>query len=328
HFIAYLLSIPLWLWIKIWPDRSPYFQQLSKFKFYHIHSIVFDQLIPRIANYWTQEEALALFSGQKDITNLNVYRVNNNSWTVIGQKALIESSSSSIKNIEKSTAVVSNFEAWNNRMAIKYNPDHYHHSRNPFIHFISYLRTRAIIKFLNIRPKDEVLDLGCGTGHMILHIKSGRVTGVDLSHYLLNIAREKLAGREATLIYGNVEDLPSVVKSKTYDKILSSEVIEHIKTPEKMIEQITLVAKPESLIVITFPYENLLNKIKSILHRFGLLQLLFKGIPTKMTDEWHLRFMDIKTFKKIIDGRLRILKIKKVPFSFLPIHYIVLCQKI
>lgn len=330
HLIAYFLSVPVWLWVKIEPQRSPYFQQLSTFKFYHIHSIVFDQLIPRVANYWTREEALSLLAKQKSITDLHIYRVNNNSWTVIGRKVAVESTENNYpqEQQDKTAMPLSDFESWNERMAVKYNPDHYHQSKNPFINLITYLRTRAIIKLLAINPADQVLDLGCGTGHMLLKIKSGQLTGVDLSPYLLAIARQKLALHPVTLIYGNVEDLPPEVKAKTYDKILSSEVIEHIKSPQKMIEQITSVAKPTSLIVITFPYENLLNKIKAILHKVGLLQLLFKGIPTRMTDEWHLRFMDQKVFEEIIRGQLKIIKIKKVPFSLLPIHYIVLCQKI
>jgi len=83
HKIAYLFSIPLWFYVKLVKTRSKYLNQLKKFKFRHIHSIVFDQLLPRIANYWTREEAKSLL---KDLKNVRIYRVNDNSWTVVGKK--------------------------------------------------------------------------------------------------------------------------------------------------------------------------------------------------------------------------------------------------
>jgi len=82
---ARLLSIPLYVFLKSIPQRHPYFRQLSKNKFWHIHSIVFDQLIPRVANYWEREEALSLFEG-KGLENIQIHRVNENSWTVLGKK--------------------------------------------------------------------------------------------------------------------------------------------------------------------------------------------------------------------------------------------------
>jgi hypothetical protein len=85
NLVAYTFSIPLYFFTKNFRQKSPYLRQLSKFKFWHVHSIVFDQLIPRIANYWTKEQALSLFHG-KGLKDINIYQVNNNSWTVIGTK--------------------------------------------------------------------------------------------------------------------------------------------------------------------------------------------------------------------------------------------------
>ncbi len=85
NLISYLFSIPLYFYVKFFSQNSPYFTQLSKFKFWHIHSIVFDQLIPKIANYWKKEEALSLFE-HKNLKNIEIFRVNQNSWTLIGRK--------------------------------------------------------------------------------------------------------------------------------------------------------------------------------------------------------------------------------------------------
>lgn len=63
HALVYLASVPLYLFVKIAPKQSAYLRQLAGFDFWHVHSIVFDQLIPGIANYWRKEEVLALTEG-------------------------------------------------------------------------------------------------------------------------------------------------------------------------------------------------------------------------------------------------------------------------
>lgn len=85
NFFANFLSVPLFLFIKIFKPSNPYLKQLSEFPFWYIHSLAFDQLIPRISNYWKKEEALKLLR-EKGLRNIKIYRVNENSWTVIGKK--------------------------------------------------------------------------------------------------------------------------------------------------------------------------------------------------------------------------------------------------
>lgn len=86
HFLAYFCSIPLYLIVKIFRGPSPYFRQLSTFNFWHLHSIVFDQLIPDIANYWTQSDARKLVA-HLPLRNVSVERTpEGTGWIVIGTK--------------------------------------------------------------------------------------------------------------------------------------------------------------------------------------------------------------------------------------------------
>jgi SAM-dependent methyltransferase len=71
HIITYFFSIPLWIFVKITRGPSPYLKQISKYKFWHIHSIAFDQLIPEVANYWKKEEVEALLK-TTGLTNITV----------------------------------------------------------------------------------------------------------------------------------------------------------------------------------------------------------------------------------------------------------------
>jgi len=86
HLLSYFFSIPLWLFVKIFKGPSQYLKQLSEFKFWHVHSIVFDQLIPEVANYWTKEQALGLFSGFNYQEIKISHPPNNMGWTILIKK--------------------------------------------------------------------------------------------------------------------------------------------------------------------------------------------------------------------------------------------------
>lgn len=74
-----------WSYVKIFPQRHPYHALLKPAPFWHLHSILFDQLLPEIAFYWKKEEAVGLFEGLPvDIEH--VTWVNKGSWTVIARK--------------------------------------------------------------------------------------------------------------------------------------------------------------------------------------------------------------------------------------------------
>mgnify|MGYP001616733120 CR=1 FL=1 len=86
HVLSYGASIPLYLFLKYGSPRSAYLRQIRKFNFKHIHSIVFDQLIPEVAYYWKKDEAVALLASLPELKNAHIERVNSNSWTVHGIK--------------------------------------------------------------------------------------------------------------------------------------------------------------------------------------------------------------------------------------------------
>ncbi len=76
HLLSYGASIPLYLYIKIFKGPTPYFAQLATFKFKHVHSIVFDQLIPEVANYWSHDEVRKLVESFP-LTQISVERPHN-----------------------------------------------------------------------------------------------------------------------------------------------------------------------------------------------------------------------------------------------------------
>lgn len=86
HLLSYFCSVPLWLFVKFYRGSNKYLHQLKSFKFWHLHSIVFDQLIPEVANYWSKQELEDLMT-DVGLSSFNIYRPENNcGWTVVGMK--------------------------------------------------------------------------------------------------------------------------------------------------------------------------------------------------------------------------------------------------
>ncbi|MBW1689692.1 MAG: methyltransferase domain-containing protein [Deltaproteobacteria bacterium] len=71
------------------------------------------------------------------------------------------------------------------------------------------LSTELIMRLLQPKRGERVLDIGCGTGnHLLIFYRIGLdVTGLDASSYMLDIARSRL-GHRAALELGRAEDLP------------------------------------------------------------------------------------------------------------------------
>ena len=66
--------------------QNLYYQQISQISFDHLHSIIFDQLLPDIAHYWTKAEAYSLLN-HDDLSSTSIHRPPNEmGWTVTGKK--------------------------------------------------------------------------------------------------------------------------------------------------------------------------------------------------------------------------------------------------
>jgi len=86
HILAYFFSVPLWLYLHLFFPKGEYLRRLRRFSFWHVHSIVFDQLIPVVANYWRKSEVAALLESV-GITNFSIYAPpHGTGWTVIARK--------------------------------------------------------------------------------------------------------------------------------------------------------------------------------------------------------------------------------------------------
>jgi SAM-dependent methyltransferase len=77
----------LWLALRLGIRPLAYFRLLAGFRFTHLRAIVFDQMLPRIANYWRREEVAALMRNA-GLDDIQLNWVNQMSWAAIGTRPI------------------------------------------------------------------------------------------------------------------------------------------------------------------------------------------------------------------------------------------------
>lgn len=222
------------------------------------------------------------------------------------------------------------FRAWNEMMIEKYDPDLYHTRSNFIIRIIIKLLVKTIMKQLSLKSSDRIIEVGCGAGNVLqkLDLSGGKLFGIDISSKLLKKAFNRCSGKVG-LIAGNAENLP--LQPEKFDKVVCTEVIEHLVSPEKCLSEIVRISKDDAVIVITTTNEMFVNRIKAMIWGLGLEKLMFRGgayhPDRKMDDEWHLHAFDLKLFNRLLKKYLKVDKIIYVPSLFFPIHMVARCRK-
>jgi len=167
---------------------------------------------------------------------------------------------------------------------------------------------KAILKPLDY---SNMLDIGCGEGFItneIASLKKSRVTGIDLGDEPLKKARSR---------YGDIEfvkcsayELP--FEDSNFELVATLEILEHLDTPEKALEEIKRVAK--KWIIFSVPDEPLWR----ILNVMSLRYLKDLGNTPGHVNHW-----TPKDFRNLIKKHFRVLKIvKPLPWT------IILAEKI
>jgi SAM-dependent methyltransferase len=85
HALSTIPTAILWVALRLGLNRLSYFRLIRTFRFRHLKSIVFDQMLPRIANYWTKDEVRTLME-QAGLKDIELAWVNEMSWAARGRK--------------------------------------------------------------------------------------------------------------------------------------------------------------------------------------------------------------------------------------------------
>ncbi len=121
------------------------------------------------------------------------------------------------------------------------------------------MRYRKIFRSLSLNKEDSLLDIGCGIGLYPLslanRVKSAQ--GVDLDYDKIKIAKkiaESLKVRNINFKVADINRLP--FPDNVFDKVLCSEVIEHIVDDRRAVSELTRVLKKGGNIILTTTSKN------------------------------------------------------------------------
>ena len=131
--------------------------------------------------------------------------------------------------------------------------------------------------FLPREAKAEVIDLGCGTGKWSAKLaKSGyRLTCVDISHRMIDQARQKIesvnATSKMTFVQADLADLSALPADRYALAIALGDPIGCTQSPPRTMKQIRRILRDDGVLVATF--DNRLSAIDYYLERANLADL-------------------------------------------------------
>ncbi len=120
-------------------------------------------------------------------------------------------------------------------------------------------RAKMILLELRVSKGDKILDVGCGDGYY-LHLLSNlaidfNLTGTDFDRGALESARKNLKGKRIKLVYADLMGrLP--FPENSFDKMVMSEVTEHLPDDLKGLRKVYRVLKPGGIICLSVPNAN------------------------------------------------------------------------
>jgi len=153
----------------------------------------------------------------------------------------------------------------------------------------------------------RVLDLGCSQGLLArpLREKGARVTGVDL-HPPEAVSRELEAYHRRDL-----EEPLEIPEGRVFDRVVLSDVIEHVRNREQLLRSARRYLKPEGRLLVSTP------NVALWFYRLSLLLGRFEYGPRGVLDETHVHLYTLATFRREVErGGFRVLRVRTTALPF------------
>lgn len=173
----------------------------------------------------------------------------------------------------------------------------------------------ALVEICREYHSETILDMGCGNGEIANKlIEEGfAVCGVDGSKVGISIANKSHPAHFWVMDFEK-DVLPEPLRNMHFDAIISTEVIEHMYSPQRYVElcRKILMSCGGCMLYITTPYHGYFKNL--IMALTGKLDAHF----TALWEGGHIKFWSKKTITKLLETYgFRVLKTKgcgRVPY--------------
>lgn len=154
-----------------------------------------------------------------------------------------------------------------------------------------------------INPGSRVLDLGCGEGILLQHLKHKKdatCTGIENEETKVLKCIEK----GLTVVQGDINEEVRDYQNNTFDYIILSQTLQQVFEPEPLIQELLRIGRQ---VIVSFP---------NFSHWNVRMQIMFKGmapVSPQLPYAWYntpnIRTVTIKDFKKFVkDFNFKIVK--------------------
>lgn len=124
---------------------------------------------------------------------------------------------------------------------------------NPFHYSIgTRVRNKPFVSMLLPQLGDKILDVGCGLGYFIevMSQYGAKCTGIDVDDLCLAYCRDNISGAYFKV---DLTKPPYPFSDSHFDKAICSEVLEHIKENDVILEELKRIMKPNGTLVVSTP---------------------------------------------------------------------------
>jgi ubiquinone/menaquinone biosynthesis C-methylase UbiE len=111
---------------------------------------------------------------------------------------------------------------------------------------------RLILNY--VRKAESLLDVGCGTGEYLVRLKDrfDTLVGIDTSAHAIEFAAKRVGKKTNTLLEcGKLNSFH--FPPEHFDICLCLDVLEHVKKPLHLLEEIYRILRPEAELIVTVP---------------------------------------------------------------------------
>lgn len=142
----------------------------------------------------------------------------------------------------------------------------------------------------------RVLELGCGSGAVTekLAARGCAVWAIDIDP--AGIERATIHAEHASVADLDVDELGSIVGDAVFDRIVMGDVIEHLRSPGRLLAELTTLVADGGRLIASVP--NVAHADLRLLH----LQGQWPYQPLGLLDETHVRFYTPETIRELIES--------------------------
>jgi len=149
----------------------------------------------------------------------------------------------------------------------------------------------------NFCSKGNMLDIGCGNGHLL---NAAISRGWSAVGYDVNKTATQAVSKRLNIDVHNGDFFETELSDKEFDLVSMHQVLEHVKQPNEYLDKISVLVRKDGCLFIAVPnIKSLANRFKSFLEMKGIRK---KSIGKYYDTDHHILFFEPKTLIKLVEN--------------------------